>query len=80
MALEEKGDGNRRNRLRLSPDGRSEKDVQAEGFRKQLRLAERINKPVVIHTREALKDTFDILADFLVLKGYCIVTRGHMFC
>ncbi len=45
------------------------KDVQAEGFRKQMALAERVKKPVVIHTREALQDTLDILAEFPNVRG-----------
>ena len=45
------------------------KDVQAEGFRRQMRLAEKLNKPVVIHTREALQDTLDILAEFPNVGG-----------
>ena len=45
------------------------KDVQAEGFRKQMALAERVKKPVVIHTREALQDTLDILAEFPNVGG-----------
>lgn len=45
------------------------KDVQAEGFRRQMRLAEKLNKPVVIHTREALQDTLDILKEFPNVGG-----------
>lgn len=45
------------------------KDVQAEGFRKQMSLAEDVDKPVVIHTREALKDTLDILSEFPNVGG-----------
>ena len=45
------------------------KDVQAEGFRKQMALAEKVKKPVVIHTREALQDTLDILAEFPNVGG-----------
>lgn len=45
------------------------KDVQAEGFRKQMALAERVKKPVVIHTREALQDTLNILAEFPNVGG-----------
>ena len=37
-------------------------------FEKQLQLAEEINKPVVIHTRDATKDTIDILKKYK-LKG-----------
>ncbi len=45
------------------------KEVQAEGFRKQMVLAEKVKKPVVIHTREALQDTLDILAEFPNVGG-----------
>lgn len=45
------------------------KEVQAEGFRKQMALAERVKKPVIIHTREALQDTLDILAEFPNVGG-----------
>ena len=45
------------------------KEVQAEGFRKQMALAEKVKKPVVIHTREALQDTLDILAEFPNVGG-----------
>lgn len=39
----------------------SPRDVQQEGFRRFLRLAHRLDKPVVIHTREAEADTLRIL-------------------
>ncbi len=37
------------------------RDVQRDVFIAQLRLAEELGKPIVIHTREAWDDTFDIL-------------------
>ncbi len=37
-------------------------DVQTLWFVRQLELAKRIKKPVIIHSREAAKDTYDILA------------------
>ncbi|TDT70587.1 TatD DNase family protein [Hypnocyclicus thermotrophus] len=40
---------------------KDEVEKQKIAFLKQLELAEEINKPVVIHTREAMKDTIDIL-------------------
>ena len=40
------------------------KDKQIEIFEYQLKLAEKYNKPVVIHSREATKDTIDILAKY----------------
>ena len=45
------------------------KDVQIAGFRKQMELAERVKKPVVIHTREALQDTLDVLKDYKNIGG-----------
>ena len=45
------------------------KDVQIAGFRKQLELAQRVDKPVVIHTREALQDTLDVLRDYKNVGG-----------
>jgi TatD DNase family protein len=41
----------------------SPRDVQREVFRQQIRLAATRNLPIVIHTREAEDDTFEILAD-----------------
>ena len=40
------------------------KEKQIEIFEYQLKLAEKYNKPVVIHSREATKDTIDILAKY----------------
>lgn len=45
------------------------KEEQKEIFRKQLALAERLRKPVVIHTREAMEDTIEILNEFPEVKG-----------
>ena len=39
-------------------------EVQKEGFRRQIELAERVKLPIVIHTREALQDTLDILKEY----------------
>lgn len=39
-------------------------DIQQEVFKKQILLANRLNLPVVVHDREAHKDTFDILKDY----------------
>ena len=38
-------------------------EVQQQVFREQIRLAHRLSRPIVIHTREAEDDTFRILAD-----------------
>ncbi len=45
------------------------KEVQQERFKKQLELAERLNKPVVIHTRDAMEDTVNILKDYPNITG-----------
>jgi TatD DNase family protein len=39
------------------------RDVQQQVFREQIRLAWRLNRPIVIHTREAEDDTFRILEE-----------------
>lgn len=39
------------------------KEVQKEWFIRQLRLAKEVNLPVVIHSRDASKDTFDIMKE-----------------
>ena len=45
------------------PDG-APKDVHREVFIKQLEAAKRLNKPVVIHSRDASGDTLDILKEY----------------
>lgn len=44
------------------------KEKQIELFESQLRLAEKYNKPVIIHSREATKDTIDTLKKYKI-KG-----------
>jgi len=38
-----------------------DKDLQKQIFIKQIRIAKKYNKPIVIHTRDAIQDTYDIL-------------------
>ena len=47
----------------------SPRDIQKKRFREQLELARSIGKPVVIHEREALQDTLDMIRDFSDLTG-----------
>ena len=47
----------------------SPREVQQEVFRKQLAYAKEVDLPVVIHSREAEKDTLDILRQSGVNKG-----------
>lgn len=44
------------------------KDKQIEVFRKQLEIAQNLNLPVVVHSREATQDTINILKEYNV-KG-----------
>ena len=48
--------------------GKEDKDKQIEIFRKQLKIAEELNIPVVIHSRDATEDTINILSIYH-LKG-----------
>ena len=48
------------------------KEAQKEVFRRQLDLATKYNKPVIIHSRDSIQDTYDIL------KGYKL--KGSMHC
>lgn len=48
------------------------KDKQREVFRRQLSLAEKLNLPVVIHTRDAIEETYQILKEYKV--------KGTMHC
>lgn len=52
----------------------SPREKQKEIFRKQLEIAEKRNLPVIIHTRDAMGDTYDILSEF---KGK---VKGVMHC
>ena len=45
------------------------KDVQKEVFRRQMNLARELNLPVVIHDRDAHKDTLEIMKDFPGVTG-----------
>lgn len=44
------------------------KEAQIELFRRQVQLAKKLNKPISVHSRDAMKDTFDILKEYRV-KG-----------
>ena len=48
--------------------GKEDKDKQIELFEKQLAMAEKYNKPVIVHSRDATQDTIDVLKKYKV-KG-----------
>lgn len=56
----------------------SPREVQQEVFLKQLLFAKEINLPVVIHSREAKKDTLDIVRESGVGKGVFHCFSGDM--
>lgn len=45
------------------------KEVQQKFFRRQMELARRVKKPVVIHSRDAMEDTLKILKEFPDVGG-----------
>ena len=46
-----------------------EKEDQKEGFRRQLALSKKYDVPILIHMREATKDTMDILKEYAPVRG-----------
>ena len=42
----------------------TDKDKEIYVFKKQLDIAKKYNKPIVVHTRDALGDTYNILKDY----------------
>jgi TatD DNase family protein len=51
----------------------SDREMQKHYFKKQLELANEVDLPVIIHSREAAQDTFEII-------GYSKVRRGVIHC
>lgn len=45
------------------------KEIQAVYFRKQMDIAKMLKLPVVIHTRDAMEDTINILQEYKEIKG-----------
>lgn len=56
----------------------SPREIQREAFKKQLDLAKETGLPVVIHSREAKKDTLDIIKQSEVTKGVFHCFSGDM--
>ena len=54
---------------------KSPKDVQQELFRKQIRLAQKVNLPIIIHNRDATEDVIRILQE-----EEAHLTGGIMHC
>ncbi|WP_319371229.1 TatD family hydrolase [uncultured Ilyobacter sp.] len=45
------------------------KERQQEIFRSQIEIAKRVGKPIVVHTRDAMHDTLEILKDYPEVTG-----------
>ena len=54
-----------------------DKEKQKYYFKKQLDLAAKYNKPVIVHTRDSIKDTYDILNEYK-LKGSIHAFSGSL--
>lgn len=48
--------------------GNEEKEKQIQFFKKQLDLAKKYNKPVIIHSRDAIEDTYNIMKEYKGVK------------
>ena len=58
--------------------GKEDKDKQIELFEKQLKIAEEMNLPVVIHSRDATEDTINTLKKYKV-KGIMHCFSGSFY-
>lgn len=56
----------------------SPRDIQKEVFKKHLLLAKELELPVIIHSREAKKDTLEILGDSGISRGVLHCFSGDM--
>lgn len=55
------------------------KDKQKEVFINQLKLAQKYNKPVVVHSRDAISDTYNILKNYQVKADiHCYASSVEM--
>jgi TatD DNase family protein len=48
---------------------KEQQEKQKEYFKKQIELALKHNKPVIVHVREATNDTYDIIKEYPEIKG-----------
>ena len=48
---------------------KQQQEKQKEYFKKQIELALKYNKPVIVHVREATNDTYDIIKEYPEIKG-----------
>lgn len=56
----------------------SPRDIQRQVFKKQLKICENVAKPVIIHSREASQECFDIIKESSVRKGVIHAFSGSV--
>lgn len=56
----------------------SPKDIQIQIFKKQLKICENVTKPVIIHSREACQDVFNIIKESNVRNGVIHAYSGSL--
>ncbi len=56
----------------------SPRDIQRQVFKKQLKICENVTKPVIIHSREASQECFDIIKDSGIRKGVIHAFSGSV--
>lgn len=52
--------------------------IQQDGFIRQIKWANEIKKPIIVHSREAMKDTIDLLQEHLQVKGLMHCYSGSL--
>lgn len=59
-------------------DENPDREVQKNAFREQMKLAEELNLPVIIHDREAHRDTLEIMKEFPNVSGIVHCFSGSL--
>ncbi|AID45497.1 Deoxyribonuclease [Candidatus Arthromitus sp. SFB-mouse-NL] len=55
-----------------------DKEIQKEVFRNQLKIAKDLDKPVIIHCRDAYADTLRIIKEFMPIRGVVHCFSGSL--
>lgn len=55
-----------------------DKEIQKDIFKNQLIIAKQLDKPVIIHCRDAHEDTFNIIKEFMPIRGVIHCFSGSL--
>lgn len=55
-----------------------DKEIQKDIFKNQLSIAKQLDKPVIIHCRDAHEDTFNIIKEFMPIRGVIHCFSGSL--